>query len=272
MGSSFDQRVTRANATVAKVREDAAKKMQQEIADIRKAAMGLIRHHQTEKVLNLDKLYAEFDKNSNGSVNETEFLAFFKRCEKKDETTAPSEEDLSRLYESLDEESDGQISKESFYSLIRQHMKVIKETVATEGVSIKGGKTLRRLELNEMCEVVDGPVVEEDTQIKRVQVKMVKDDVVGWCTPVGNQGTVFLEESALQLKVVKETIMTPTFEIAASKETTKKLKPGEIVEVIEWMKKDEASGLMRAKVKAKDSKSGWATAVGNTGTILLELV
>merc|ERR1712232_1457997 len=34
--SSFDQRVTRASATVAKVREDAAKKMQQEIVDIRK--------------------------------------------------------------------------------------------------------------------------------------------------------------------------------------------------------------------------------------------
>merc|ERR1712232_239918 len=46
--SSFDQRVTRASATVAKVREDAAKKMQQEIVDIRKAAMGLIRHHQSE--------------------------------------------------------------------------------------------------------------------------------------------------------------------------------------------------------------------------------
>merc|ERR1712110_903101 len=118
-----------------------------------------------------------------------------------------------------------------------------------------------------MCEVVDGPVVEPDTQIKRVQVKMVKDDVVGWCTPVGNQGTVFLEEHPLQLKVVKETIMTPTFEISASKETTKKLKPGEIVEVLEWMKKDEVSGLMRAKVKTTDHKSGWATAVGNTGTI-----
>merc|ERR1712087_382303 len=125
---------------------------------------------------------------------------------------------------------------------------------------------------NEMCEVIDGPTAEPDTDIKRVQVKMVKDGALGWCTPVGNQGTVFLEESALQLKVIKETIMTPTFEIAASKETTKKLKPGELVEVLEWMKKDEASGLMRAKVKTKDHKSGWATAVGNTGNVLLELV
>merc|ERR1712137_1337078 len=108
---------------------------------------------------------------------------------------------------------------------------------------------------NEMCEVIDGPTAEAGTDIRRVQVKMMKDGVVGWCTPVGNQGTVFLEESPLQLKVVKETIMVPTFDLAASKETTKKLKPGEIVEVLEWMKKDEVLGIMRAKVKSADYKS-----------------
>jgi len=273
--ATFDQRVTRATSIVSKVRDEAAKKEQAEIEATRKVALEMIRHHQAEKRLNVEKLYAEFDTKNDDRVDETEFVSFFKKCAKKEEGASPepSEEDLSKLYGALDEDSEGAIPKDTFFAFIRLYMKVVKETVATEGVDIKGSKTVRRLELNEVCEVIDGPVVlEEGVNLTRIQIKMLKDSVVGWCTPVGNQGSVFLEENALQLKVVKETIMTPTFEIAASKETTKKLKVGEIVEVREWMKKEEESGLMRAKVKSKDGKMGWATAVGNAGNVFLELV
>ena len=50
------------------------------------------------------------------------------------------------------------------------------------------------------------------------------------------------------------------------------LKEGELVEVREWMKKDESSGLMRTKVKTKTGGHiGWATAIGNSGNVFLEL-
>merc|ERR1712196_497768 len=98
----------------------------------------------------------------------------------------------------------------------------------------------------------------------------------GWVTPVGNQGTIFLKETegGLVMKVMKETILTASFEICgdAGKEQSRKLKPGEMVEVLQWMKKDETSGLMRAKVKTKvGSYVGWATAVGQNGQEFLTL-
>merc|ERR1712137_1007795 len=118
-------------------------------------------------------------------------------------------------------------------------------------------------------------------EVKRVHVKLMKDDVEGWVTPVGNQGTVFLQERALMMKVVKETILTSAFAIVGTdeskeetrklKDSTRKLKVGELLEVREWMKKDESSGLMRMKVKAKsDGQLGWATATGSTGQVFLE--
>merc|ERR1711920_699227 len=57
------------------------------------------------------------------------------------------------------------------------------------------------------------------------------------------------------------------------KDTTRKLKVGEIVEVREWAKKEEKSGLMRMKCKCRsDGVTGWVTTVGNQGTVFLEVV
>ena len=39
----------------------------------------------------------------------------------------------------------------------------------------------------------------------------MSDDLEGWVTPVGNQGTVFLEDGGNVFKVVKDTILTGTF-------------------------------------------------------------
>merc|ERR1712232_335933 len=151
----------------------------------------------------------------------------------------------------------------------------------TDAMDIKQSKTLRRLDLNEVCEVVEGPIPDESMDIMRLHVKSLKDDLDGWVTPVGNQGTVFLEEGGVLMKVVKDTILTPKLSLSASdegtsqtrklRETTRKLKVGELLEVREWMKKEEESGLMRMKVKAKkDGMIGWATALGTGGVKFLE--
>jgi len=93
-------------------------------------------------------------------------------------------------------------------------------------------------------------------------------------TPVGNQGTVFLKPGGNIFKVVKETILTGTFIIGEeSKQKDRKLKVGEILEVREWEKKEENTGLMRMKVCVKsDGQLGYATTVGNTGIKFLEVV
>merc|ERR1740138_1379188 len=99
-------------------------------------------------------------------------------------------------------------------------MKVVKETVMTDAMDIKQSKTVRRLDLAEVCEVVEGPIPDENMDIMRLHVKTLKDDLDGWVTPVGNQGTVFLEEGGMLMKVVKETIMTPKLSLSGSDDTT----------------------------------------------------
>jgi len=195
-----------------------------------------------------------------------------KEAETSDAVVAPSEDELGRLFASLDEAKDGSLSKEQFIALIRVFMKIAKETVITSDISIKESKTLRRLELGEVVEVLNGPVREETVDVMRVRAKCMKDDVEGYITMSGNQGTMFLEEGGNCFKVIQATILTPEFELDAGEvKTTRKLKQGEIVEVREWAKKEEKSGLMRMKCKAKSSGAiGWVTTVGNQGNVYLE--
>jgi len=98
------------------------------------------------------------------------------------------------------------------------------------------------------------------------------DGTEGWVSVTGNQGSSYLEEGGHLFKVVKDTILTDSFELGGEKKD-KKLKEGTILEVHEWPRKEESSGLMRMKGKVRnDGAVGWVTATGNTGTAFLELV
>merc|ERR1740121_446349 len=103
----------------------------------------------------------------------------------------------------------------------------------------------------------------------------------GWVTLKGSQGSDFLVEGGCLFKVVKETILTSRFGFSSEgaketsqklKDSTRKLNVGETVEVREWPKKEESSGLMRMKCMAKtDGALGWVTAVGNQGDKFLDV-
>jgi len=57
------------------------------------------------------------------------------------------------------------------------------------------------------------------------------------------------------------------------KDTTRKLREGELLEVYEWPRKEEKSGLLRMKAKVKgDGAVGWVTTEGNQGTAYCEVV
>merc|ERR1712217_463684 len=108
--------------------------------------------------------------------------------------------------------------------------------------------------------------------------KAVKDGIEGYATIEGNKGSRFLEDGGGVFKVVKETILTESFEIGAPKEETRqikeitrKLKVGELVDVREWERKDEQTGLTRMKCKVReDGLVGYLTTLGNTGIKFVE--
>lgn len=227
--------------------------------------------------MNGEAFFKAINKKKNGKIDETEFVKFFKANLKTEgengDATAMPDEEVKRLFAYLDNEEEGSLAKDTFLSIIRKFMKATKASVITEDISIKS-KIIRRLEEGEVLEVITGPTKEESVDVARLHVKAMKDDVTGWVTPVGNQGTVFLEEGGNTFKVVKETILTGSFVIGGdTKIKDRKLKVGEICEVREWAKKEETSGLMRMKVRVKsDGQIGWATKEGNTGIKFLEMM
>merc|ERR1712194_836417 len=282
LSKSFDSRVSRSCATAARIRAESVKKNSTELEALRTIVIDMLKHHQASKGLDNAALFSAVAKN--GKVMESDLGRFLRCCDKKEAENGDkkvlSDEDLNRVFEYIEEGDKGQLSEAQFLNLIRMFMKVAKATVITEEINIKS-TMVRRLEIGEVVEFLEGPKkIDEESSVERAKIKAISDDVEGWVAQVGDQGTVFLEGGGNIFKVVKETILTSGFELGGDedetrkpKDSTRKLKVGEVVEVREWAKKQEESGLMRMKVRVKsDGQIGWATSVGNTGIVFLEVV
>eukprot|EP00913_Durusdinium_trenchii_P017382 g16342.t1 len=165
-----------------------------------------------------------------------------------------------KVFESLAEE--GCINKQQFKDLVRVFYKCIKATVMSEEISIKS-KTLRRLEVGEVLEALAPPCHEETTRVMR-------DELTGWVTVAGNQGTTFLEPGGNFYTCVKETVLSDVLSVKEGA-TIRKVTKGEVIEVLEFPKKDEASDVRRIKGKAKlDGAVGWISLQSNQGTVFME--
>jgi len=131
----------------------------------------------------------------------------------------------------------------------------------TSAMGVAGGKLLRKLEAGEVVHVTKGPI-KGSNDVSRVFCKTLKDDLEGWVSIAGNAGTKFLQDGGGVYKVVKRSVMTDSFEInGEAKDDAQKLRPGTVLEVREFPKKDEESGLtrMKGKVRGPGGATGWAT-------------
>jgi Ca2+-binding EF-hand superfamily protein len=279
------------------MRDIAKRKELAELAVIEGQALDIMRYHQREEKLSKESLFDLFDADKDGKISETEFVKFFESCkrppkakaEKKegegeadgDEDglePAPKPEGLSKVFKSLDEDDEGFLSKGRFGIIMISVMKVVAEAKLSKEVAADSD-AVRQLDKGEVVEVVEAPV--EEGKFKRAKVVAIKDGAEGYVTVSDDAGAVFLREGGKMFKVVKETIMTEGFDLeddapkeqAPEKKTaTRKLKVGELVEVREYPKKEEKSGLTRMKCKAKtDGRLGWATTLGNAGAVFLEV-
>jgi len=285
-----DPKLTKAATLISRCREDAKRKDAEELIAVEATALRVIKYHQGKNKLSGAALFDDIDTDKHEQINEANLLAFFKRCdrepdettegdgkeagaeEKTEKTLSPSEDELSRLFVTFDDDKQGFLTKDMFVTLIRRFMKVIKDTVITSELSVTESKTLRRLELGEVIEVLEPPTKEEGMEVLRGKCRAMTDDVEGWITFIGNQGNSFLEDGGNLFKVVKETILTTEFGLDGGG-STKKLKQGEIVKVLEWARKEEQSGLMRMKCKVKATGAvGWVTTVGNQGNVYMAVV
>merc|ERR1719247_1188634 len=104
-------------------------------------------------------------------------------------------------------------------------------TVAiTDVFDIKTCKVLKKLTVDEVFTISEGPVAEEGTGVERVKGKSTKDDVEGWITVKGNQGTTYAKLDEKRYKVTKETPLQKAFQTDSGEVTT--LAEGTSVEVM----------------------------------------
>lgn len=159
--------------------------------------------------------------------------------------------------------SSGAAICEDLQQLLRLCYKVTKTTVLTNAFGIKDSIAVRRLDVDEVFEVIGtGIPREEDSGATRLYGRAVRDSLLGYATVRGNQGTIYLERGGNSCTVLKETSLTTT--LLQNEDSTegeiRKLKPGEIIDVLVQDTKDEASGNARLKVRARsDSAVGWAS-------------
>jgi len=255
-------RADKVAAAVKKAREHAVRKAYAEMDQKRLEAVAAIRLQMGAEGKTGEQLFASID--SGSPLARAKFAEFLKGLSDLELADGQAE----RLFEHIADGAED-IGKERFLELIRLYYKCVKGTVLSEDISIKS-KTVRRLDVGEVLEVLEGPTKEEGVGVQRVRCQSVLDEAVGWATIAGNQGTPFLEPGGNAFTVVKETLLTDGLSVQDSK-TVRRLAKGEVIDVLEFHKKDPSVDVKRIKGKAKlDGATGWITVASNQGTLFLE--
>jgi len=137
---------------------------------------------------------------------------------------------------------------------------VCKQSIAiTTTFDIAAGKAIRKLDVGETLEVLEGPQEDAVRSLSRVRVTAKKDGKDGWVTVKGNQGTSYAEESdkhyvCLQATTLEKSLATGSTEI-------RKVEEGEAFEALESPKKEKKSGIERLRARLlADGTEGWFTA------------
>jgi len=164
------------------------------------------------------------------------------------------------------------IAKDDFNRLVRIYYKVVKEIVLSDSLTIESAGQLRRMEVGEIVEVYQGPVIDPSVNVYRIHGCALMDGQDGWITVAGNQGITFLQPGGHVFKVVQQCALTEDLQDLSGEKTVRTLSQGEMLEVLGWARTANSPvGITRLQVRAHmDSARGWVTIRDSAGTTLLE--
>jgi len=169
-----------------------------------------------------------------------------------------------------------ELSRDAFVNLVMLRYVVLQKTTLTDRLGTEGRQTVAALEESDVVEVIEGPVRDVGSGTWRVRARDVKDGAVGWATVRSNAGSTFLKEGGLVFRIVKETILTDCFDPSEKLEGScepKKLKVGEVLDVLEGPRKENTTGLTRLRARRRaDGSEGWVTLRGNQGAVFARAV
>eukprot|EP00933_Yihiella_yeosuensis_P078904 TRINITY_DN9088_c1_g1_i3.p1 TRINITY_DN9088_c1_g1~~TRINITY_DN9088_c1_g1_i3.p1 ORF type:complete len:1246 (+),score=343.19 TRINITY_DN9088_c1_g1_i3:498-3740(+) len=162
------------------------------------------------------------------------------------------------------------LSKRNFLNFVQLYYVVTKSIAITTDFEISKAKTLRKAELQEIIEVLEGPRTDEKLAVTRIRGRSLVDSVEGWVTLKGNQGTPYLQERKKPFYTVAGTQDVP-LQAGDEGSTVRSLKFGEVLEVIEGPRKQHFGSGLRGRGKAEsDGATGWFTIRDRSGKTAAE--
>ncbi|CAE7346554.1 EIF3A [Symbiodinium natans] len=165
------------------------------------------------------------------------------------------------------------ISKRSFLGFVQRYYVVTSVIAITSEFEISKAKTLRKADVDEIFEILEGPRSDEKLGVNRVRGRSLVDSTEGWLSIKGNQGSIFLKEAEKPFYTVcgtEEVPLGPSFKVGEG-EAVRMLKSGEVMEMLEGPKKETFPPGLRAKCQAlSDKATGWLSIRDKQGTVFAE--
>lgn len=157
-------------------------------------------------------------------VTEDAFIKKMKALEEKaPEDMTLSEEQLKAAFKRLAGKEAEEVPEQKFLNEFTSKYMCAGAVTMTDGMVIKGGKTVRKVDVNEVLEALGEPTKEESLGLMRVHVKAEKDGKSGYVTVAGNQGSVYLEAYTPRAALQKSVEQAVKELMDAAKEATKYL-------------------------------------------------
>ncbi|CAE7575165.1 unnamed protein product [Symbiodinium sp. CCMP2592] len=123
------------------------------------------------------------------------------------------------------------MSRPAFFKAVQEYATCIREVAMTEGFTISSSSTVRKIQTSELVEVLAGPEEDEESKVRRVRCRALKDAAEGWVTIKGNQGTAFLKPREKPFLVASSA--TELREASGAEASIRSLEAGEKLELLE---------------------------------------
>lgn len=164
------------------------------------------------------------------------------------------------------------MSKEALQRALAIRYMVVRQSLLTDALALQDGRTLRKLELDEVLLCGRGQLeTDQGSGLQRIRGRAVKDGLTGWVTISSNEGSAYLRRGGSRFQVLKETPLTDT--LAPAGALLRNLTNGEVVEILTYDSRAEAAvaGPPRLQVRAlRDGSIGWADRASPTGVVYLK--
>jgi len=141
-----------------------------------------------------------------GKISKDVFMTYLDKLPEKlgSEDLAFPEDQRDGIFAHIDADKDEYVTMEDFVGMFKIRYVCMTAISITDGFEIAKGKTIVKLEVNDVVEILGDPRALPNG-VTRIECKTVEGGKQGWVTLKGNQGTVYLESHSPYNSFVKAT-------------------------------------------------------------------